>query len=90
MIISLYKLLNFWIYKLIINSRAGFSGDTWFTLEHNHSISQVSSHDEIVLNHEGSFLGVQDIPVRGGLDTQRSWGGVRKHALYSIRFVFKF
>lgn len=37
-------------------------------LEHDDPVGQVGGHDEIVLDHEARFLGVQNVParVRGG------------------------
>lgn len=33
----------------------------WSTFKYNDTICQISSHDEIVLDHETSFFGVQNI-----------------------------
>ena len=32
----------------------------WLTIIHNDSVSQVSGHNEVVLHHEGSLLGMHD------------------------------
>ncbi len=39
---------------------AGVRVNTWLTVENNDTVSQVGGHDEIVLNDEGSLLGVHD------------------------------
>ena len=43
-----------------MNLRCGSGGDSGFTLENNDTISEISGHDEIVLDDESSLLCVKD------------------------------
>lgn len=45
-------------------SPVGFCTDGGLSLKHNNTVSQVSSHDEIVLHHKGCLLGMQHKPTR--------------------------
>ena len=40
--------------------RRGGGGDSGFTLEHDDTVGEIRSHDEIVLDNEGGLLGVED------------------------------
>jgi len=43
-------------------SRIGHCVDAGRTLEHDHTVSQVGGHDEVVLHHKRRLLGMQDEP----------------------------
>ena len=40
--------------------RGRFGGDGGLTLEHDDAVREVGGHDEVVLDDERGFLGVQD------------------------------
>ena len=46
-----------------MNLRCSSGGDSGFTLEDNDTISEISGHDEVVLDDEGRLLGVEDKPL---------------------------
>lgn len=50
------------LYYGTVNLRVSHSLDGRLSLKHNHTVGQVSSHDEIVLYHEGRLLGMKNKP----------------------------
>jgi hypothetical protein len=43
-----------------VNVRVGSGASRGNTVKHNNAVSQVGGHDEVVLHHKRSLLGVED------------------------------